>query len=86
MMKEQIPWIGVRGFNLTTPDWRDPHGGSNPDLSDSVPLAESNPCGECAALDGTDPRSVALWRDLEITPKGLCRPFSKPVTFVQIFF
>jgi hypothetical protein len=30
-------------FHLICADWRDPHGGRNPDLSDSIEMVESNP-------------------------------------------
>jgi hypothetical protein len=55
-MEPQTPWIGTED-NPHTANWRNPHRGRDPDLSDSAEMAESIPCGICAALDGADLRS-----------------------------
>ena len=56
--KTQIPWIGVEVRASYAPVATDGPTAGNRDLSDSVQVAESNPCGYRAALDGSDLRSL----------------------------
>ena len=66
-------------------DWRYPHDGRNPDLSDSVKMAESIALvASVRALDGADPAVIGHRRDSRFTPMGICCLFSKLDTSVQI--
>jgi hypothetical protein len=65
-------------------DWRYPHDGRNPDLSDSVEMAESiAPVAPVRALDGPRSAFIADQRDSRFTRTGVCCLFPRRVTFVQ---
>ena len=84
-METQTRWIGTEDDPHDV-NWRYPHRGRNPDLSDSVELAGSIRSGICASTGWSRSAVKPNRDDRRFTPRLGCCLFSKRVTFVQILF